>query len=559
MQRLKVLLVAVINLFTRLFFYLVNKLKRIAIHVLKHPLGTIWWCVKMYFALMLCALFVACSFGAFAQITNETYDPNDSKPAILKQAVCAVAPAPNGSGTKQYGCGRDQAEAVNKAAPAFGEDLQALCGTVAGRTNCSVTVASILPANLPSYAEYNLSYSYKCQMDTDAELEDCSSNNPKYRSQNFSIVQQPKSYTCPPTDPMYSEAMNAILEKYKIGPIKVDGVELCFQPKPNTCFEEADFQIANQYHFDPSSQGVPMVCVPNDKGEKCPWKALPGSNGVFAPDKDNKNACEETPPPPDSEPADEPEAPEKCLPGGNGMMVCEADPNEKCVVNSTGAMSCPDSCGYMNGEFKCFTEPDIPTDPNDPTPEPRPDPDDNVTDPMKPIMDMVKGDFKNIQRGVESRIDGMAADVRNMAAQSKADGDKLAKAAGIGNKLLNSINQNTADTVKELKKLTGDESNPQPVYDETELGEKNDWQVRNFGTVMQAAAEKILEKPMFKAVEKYFDVSFGGSCPTWSVAVWVFEIEIDQFCSQSFQSILPLIRNLVILIFSILAFRVAFL
>lgn len=495
----------------------------------------------MYFALMLLTLFVACSFGAMA---SSNYDPTDFKPARqLPEQKCFMY------SNKPY-CGDTWEDAYNEVAPVH------IAITIAQTTcgeRCSYSYETIV--NGPDRWTYNVTQTVT---GTDGKVLSTNKFSQQWSPTN-PHTQPSGKWKCPPQEKDAPPEQVAILSKYVIGAFKVDGQYRCYRPKPNSCFESDDFKIANQYHFDPVSQGKGQVCVKNDKAENCPWKELPGSNGVFQPDIDNKSACDVTPPPPLSDPADKPKDPEKCVPGGNGMKVCKADPNEKCAVNSSGAMSCPDSCGYFNGEFMCFTEPDIPDDPNMPDKKPVPKPDDNITDPFKKMADMNKQDLKEIQRGVESRLEGFNASMDNALGELAAQGKNAEKAAGVGNKLLNSINQNTADTVKELKKLTGDESNPQPNYEETELGEKNDWQVRNFGTVMKAAGDKIMEKPMFQAIDGYFDVSFGGTCPTWSVSVWVFEVEINQFCDQSFQAVLPLIRNLVILIFSFLAFRVAFL
>lgn len=552
MQRLKAFPVAVINLFIRFFNYLLNKLKYLALHILKHPLGSIWWCIKMYFALMLLTLFVACSFGAMA--STQLPCPNGTTPM---DGVGCTVPAKQGSMYKAVrapdsGSGPTPSDALTSFIQSYTSKTTP-CKTNGSETRSIVGTPSL--GGGPVNFSASMTVKYTCtwtQYNSATQKYDTLTSNTQLSLTGISITPN-KGFTCPPEGPAWSEYLQLI----------ITGADSAVCAKPfefdNTCFKEPDFQLSNQYHFDPTSAGAGNVCVENDSGKKCSWIELPGNGGVFQPDLSPSNPCESTPPPPDSNPADKPQDPEKCTAGGNGMKVCKADPNEKCVVNSTGAMSCPDSCGFMNGEFMCFTEPDIPDDPNEPPKKPVPEPDDNITDPLKKMPDMNKQDLKEIQRGVESRLDSFSVSMDNALGELAAQGKNAEKAAGIGNKLLNSINQNTADTVKELKKLTGDESNPQPNYEETELGEKNDWQVRNFGTVMKAAADKILEKPMFQAIDGYFDVSFGGTCPTWNVSVWVFEVEINQFCDQSFQAILPLIRNVVILIFSILAFRVAFL
>ena len=548
MQRLKAFPAAVTNLAIRFISYLLNKLKYLALHILKHPLGTIWWCIKMYFALMLLTLFVACSFGA---MSAEVCPPGTN---VMAGIGCSVAAKEGINYKAERGTDKASGQSAGEALSNFVKVYTAKT-TVCKGTGVETRSADGPPKLGGGPVHYTGAFTAKFVC-TWTQISPITRENETLTSESKSdisgiTISPGKGFECPPDGPAWSLYERLIYT----GP----EAAVCVKPFPNNCFKSPDFELANQYHFDPLSEGKGNVCVLNDKAEKCPWKELPGSNGVFQPDLENTDLCDLKDPPPLSDPSEKPKDPEKCVPGGNGMKVCIADPNEKCAVNSTGAMSCPDSCGYFNGEFMCFTEPDIPDDPNTPPKKPVPKPDDNITDPFKKMADMNKQDLKEIQRGVESRLEGFNVSMDNALGELVAQGKNADKAAGVGNKLLNSINQNTADTVKELKKLNGDESNPQPNYEETELGEKNDWKARNFGTVMKAAAESILDKPIFQAIDGYFDVSFGGSCPTWSVSVWVFEVEINQFCEQSFQSIFPLIRNVVILIFSILAFRVAFL
>jgi len=148
---------------------------------------------------------------------------------------------------------------------------------------------------------------------------------------------------------------------------------------------------------------------------------------------------------------------------------------------------------------------------------------------------------------------------QNQLSKQEIDGQK--KSNDFSNQLLNSINQNTANTVAELKKLNeGDTGeSPLPEQAEIDLGEKNDWSNRNFGTVMKAASDGILQQPVFSAVGRFFTASFSGACPSWSVSVWGFTIVIDQLCSETFQQVLPAIRAVILLIFAFFAFRVAFL
>ncbi len=531
--------------------YTAGRLGSLLLYVFKHPLKSIWWCVKMYFTLMLLVLFLAFSFGSFANPlcpAGSQFDPI--------HGCYVTAPIKQAYRVTWEGVSGEPAESFSAAFASFGSKY-ALSTTTNGQDGfCTTTTTTSRTVSLNSIDAFTVYFTKETRTSvsysTTTPGVTCPTFTPTLQSTPGHAYPTSAGTVpyCPP------DGKPEFLNKVQIG-----GIWVCAIPKPteNNCFKSPNFALANQYHFDPSKMGYGTVCVTADNGDQCPWKEMAGSSGVFQPDTEATNPCLETPPPPPSSPLDPPKDPEKCMPGGNGMKICLADPNEKCVPNSTGALSCEDSCGYQNDVFMCFTPPDIPSTPNDPDPKPKPPVDDDIDSPDKPLMDMIKGDFKQIQRGVESRVDGLSVDIQNMAAQSKADGDKLAKAAGTGNKLLNSINQNTADTVKELKKLTDDESNPQPNYEEVELGTKNDWEQRNFGSIIAGHGESLLSKPMFVAVNNFFTASFTGSCPTWSVSVWAFDIEINQFCSATMNNIWPYIRAIVLLVFGLIAFREAFL
>ena len=67
--------------------------------------------------------------------------------------------------------------------------------------------------------------------------------------------------------------------------------------------------------------------------------------------------------------------------------------------------------------------------------------------------------------------------------------------------------------------------------------------------------------PIFSAIQDFFTTSFGGSCPVWQETVTVldasFTVTIDQFCSAAVQSILPMIRAILMLVAGFFAWRIA--
>ena len=91
-------------------------------------------------------------------------------------------------------------------------------------------------------------------------------------------------------------------------------------------------------------------------------------------------------------------------------------------------------------------------------------------------------------------------------------------------------------------------------------GEPNDYDTRNFGTVMESAVEEMQNSDVSRAVNEFFEVSLSGSCPIYSGAIpGIGNITIDQFCGPVMASVWPIISAIMILVFSYMAFRVAIL
>lgn len=160
----------------------------------------------------------------------------------------------------------------------------------------------------------------------------------------------------------------------------------------------------------------------------------------------------------------------ECFPGGNGMEVCPKDPDETCdSYNHNGNIyyDCPAGCGFIEGSLYCTTEPDSDGEIPDLSncfkvatgwacPSDSPTPDDNIDNPEKPLPDMNKGDFKQVNIGIETRLDGTNDLLSDLAAIGKANAEGLADLNSkslAGNKKLDDIIKNTGATVDAL---TGD-------------------------------------------------------------------------------------------------------
>jgi hypothetical protein len=504
----------------------VSKLWQLVKYAVTNPIGFMWACLKAYLVVLVWVLILAFTFGAQAQTT----EPTSVGPQVVDVTICEGY-APTGTAPQFSLPGKkDVADcAIGSRERYAGTRLNKLNE---GRECPSKQVA----AAGGSIQVQDYQGSPTCFM----------SGSPYWVPIPYRFIKHSTDYQCPPDNPLYSA--------YKKLETTPEGTKQCIKPVSG-CWSGADAPAAPLMQFSPNNAGQSQICVVGDNGKKCPWKAK-GSNGIFEPDVGNPNSCLDEPPPPDANP----NTPDTCVTGGNGMKVCPDDPNSACKPDPTnaGVMTCKAGCGYINGKFFCTTEPDIPNLPDLPD---APDPNDEIPDPNKAMADMLKKDFKDVQIGVESRLDGLTQLMANQNQLSKQEIDSQKKSNDFSNQLLNSINQNTANTVAELKKMNEGDGGPSPTPSDKEidLGEKNDWSTRNFGTVIKGAGDTIMQQPVFNSVGNFFTASFGGSCPSWSVNVWGFAIVIDQLCSETFQQILPAVRAVILLVFSFFAFRVAFL
>ena len=140
-------------------------------------------------------------------------------------------------------------------------------------------------------------------------------------------------------------------------------------------------------------------------------------------------------------------APKDCFTLKNGVKWCWADKAEKCqVVN--GVEQCASGCGTVNGDFVCYEDTPVvpPKDRDQLTP-----PDDTLTDPNKSINDMVKGDFKEINKGVESRLDNVVTSITNSTIAMDEVSDKV----GLTNSKLDGIGMQLDGIGKQLGHIDG--------------------------------------------------------------------------------------------------------
>lgn len=140
-------------------------------------------------------------------------------------------------------------------------------------------------------------------------------------------------------------------------------------------------------------------------------------------------------------------APKECFTLPNGVRWCWADKAEKCqVVN--GVEQCSSGCGTVNGDFVCYEDTPVipPKDRDQLTP-----PDDTLTDPNKPINEMVKSDFKQVNRGIETRLDNVVTSISNTTISMDEVSDKV----GLTNSKLDGIGMQLDGVGKQLSAIDG--------------------------------------------------------------------------------------------------------
>lgn len=95
----------------------------------------------------------------------------------------------------------------------------------------------------------------------------------------------------------------------------------------------------------------------------------------------------------------------------------------------------------------------------------------------------------------------------------------------------------------------------------TFVGEANNYEERNYGTVLTAAVTRMKESPLVESVDTFFEVSISGTCPTYTADVSFMQTSVlfDHWCRPVMDSIWPMVQGVIILLFSIIGFRAAIL
>lgn len=212
-----------------------------------------------------------------------------------------------------------------------------------------------------------------------------------------------------------------------------------------------------------------------------------------------------------------PDEKEECFTLKSGIKWCWANPDEKCsIVN--GQEQCDSGCGYINGDFVCYETEEDPIIPKDPKPK---DPiDDEITDPNKSINDMVKGDFKEVNRGIENRLNNVIITNENIESAVEGVENEVkktnSKLDGIGKQL-----DGQGKTLKGIEKgigdAFGDEGSPDGACEGDCTGS---WYESAYPDGMvgiwQEHSEALQQTPMFGFLNQ-FQLSPNGTQPDLNV------------------------------------------
>lgn len=236
----------------------------------------------------------------------------------------------------------------------------------------------------------------------------------------FRLIGPTETYECPPDGPAWTgytqlgtDANGAQICKEPVQPLSCSGLQglsvnsgdrmvadkgAYTKEKPPSCATRCALDANGQKQCG-SCKVVAKTWIYEGGTTKDTWSPMIGTfTGATCADS------ETTTPPPE---------PPKCWQTKNNLNMCQQDPAEKCVTIN-GVQQCQSGCGYINGDFFCADKPATEPPKTPDNDKPLPEADDNISNPEKPIDQMVKGDFKDVQKGVESRLAVVSTGIGNL-------------------------------------------------------------------------------------------------------------------------------------------------
>lgn len=126
-------------------------------------------------------------------------------------------------------------------------------------------------------------------------------------------------------------------------------------------------------------------------------------------------------------------------------------------------------------------------------------------------------------------------------------------------------------TLEEIKdKLDDQKEDPKPpVVPGTDLGTKpsdihkgNNWDTRNFSTVLSDHASRMGDLPIFSTPTRFFKFETGGAtCPVYngnfSILGYPTSFSLESFCDPAIINLFPYLRGVILLVFGFFAWRIA--
>lgn len=126
-------------------------------------------------------------------------------------------------------------------------------------------------------------------------------------------------------------------------------------------------------------------------------------------------------------------------------------------------------------------------------------------------------------------------------------------------------------TLEEIKdKLDEQKEDPKPpVVPGTDLGTKpsdihkgNNWDTRNFSTVLSDHASRMGDLPIFSTPTRFFKFETGGAtCPVYngnfSILGYPTSFSLESFCDPAIINLFPYLRGVILLVFGFFAWRIA--
>jgi len=320
-----------------------------------------------------------------------------------------------------------------------------------------------------------------------------------------------------------------------------DGTTQCFTAQ---ALEDVDTCDSSTPDLLGTADSPAFTCYTKDDGSKCAMSKYE-VNGQYAYAQNlEPSACYEgeIAVNPYEDPTTTDLTGSECQPLGNGIRACPSDPSEVCN-QSTGV--CNTGCGtYDIGDgpvFVCLQDEFASCDPTTTASCSTPQtPETPIDEPYLPPVTIDDPEFttttgtntllsstNQILTGVNQGIQGVSAGMQGVEKGLK--------------------------DIKEELETSATVAYPDDLYT------ANDYEQRNYGTVLENAVNEMRNTELVQSVNEFFEIELTGTCPVYSTTVPYINttITIDQFCGSVMTSIWPIVSAIIILVFSVLAFKVA--